>query len=62
MPLSVPREQDETERIGAREGWRAKTLARHEGASRSSMSSNWVENRLTIEVVSPAMTRDMRTL
>jgi hypothetical protein len=39
--LSVPRKAEEVERIGAREGWRAKTFGRGvQGTSRSSTSSS----------------------
>ena len=58
--LSVPREPEEIERIGAREGWRAKTFGRgmqgHEPFFH--VIEFWLENRLMIEVVSPAMVRE----
>lgn len=58
--LSVPREAAEIERIGAREGWRAKTFGR--GMKGHSpffhVIEFWLENRLMIEVVSPPMARE----
>ena len=60
--LSVPREPDEIEHIGAREGWHAKTYGRgmlgHEPFFH--VIEFWLENRLMIEVVSPAMAREYR--
>lgn len=60
--LSVPLEQDEIERIGAREGWHAKTFGRGlEGREPFfHVVEFWVENRVMIEVVSPAMAQDYR--
>ena len=53
-------EPDEIERIGAREGWRATTFGR--GMRRQKpffhVIEFWLENRLMIEVVSPAMARE----
>jgi hypothetical protein len=58
--LSVPREREAIEAIGAREGWRAKTFGRgmkgHEPFFH--VVEFWLENRLMIEVVSPAMARE----
>jgi hypothetical protein len=58
--LSVPLQPEQVERIGAREGWRAKTFGRgmkgHEAFFQ--VIEFWLENRLMIEVVSPAMGRE----
>ncbi len=58
--LSVPLEREQIEAIGAREGWRAKTFGRgmqgHEPFFH--VVEFWIENRLMIEVVSPAMARE----
>ncbi len=58
--LSVPLEADEVERIGAREGWRAKTFGRGMQGQKPffHVIEFWLENRLMIEVVSPAMARE----
>jgi hypothetical protein len=58
--LSVPREADEVERIGAREGWRAKTYGRGMQGKKPffHVIEFWLENRLMIEVVSPAMAQE----
>jgi len=58
--LSVPREPEEIERIGAREGWRAKTFGRGMQGQKPffHVIEFWLENRLMIEVVSPAMARE----
>jgi hypothetical protein len=58
--LSVPREPEEIERIGAREGWRAKTFGRGMQGHKPffHVIEFWLENRLMIEVVSPAMVRE----
>jgi hypothetical protein len=58
--LSVPRESEEVERIGAREGWRAKTFGRGMKGHKPffHVIEFWLENRLMIEVVSPAMARE----
>lgn len=58
--LSVPLEADEIERIGAREGWRAKTFGRGMEGRKPffHVIEFWLENRLMIEVVSPAMARE----
>ena len=58
--LSVPLEREEVERIGAREGWRAKTFGRgmqgHDPFFH--VIEFWLENRLMIEVAPPAMVRE----
>jgi hypothetical protein len=58
--LSVQLEPEQVERIGAREGWRAKTFGRgrkgHEPFFH--VIEFWLKNRLMIEVASPAMTRE----
>jgi hypothetical protein len=58
--LSVPLEPDQIKRIGAREGWRAKTFGRGMQGQKPffHVIEFWVENRLMIEVVSPAMARE----
>jgi len=55
--LSVPREVEEVERIGAREGWRAKTFGRGMRGHKPffHIIEFWLENRLMIEVATPAM-------
>lgn len=57
--LSVSHEREEIERIGAREGWRAKTFGRGMQGQKPffHVVEFWLENRLMIEVVSPAMAR-----
>lgn len=58
--LSVPLERGQVERIGAREGWRAKTFGRgmkgHEPFFH--VIEFWLENRLMIEVAPPAMVQE----
>jgi hypothetical protein len=58
--LSVPREAEEVERIGAREGWRAKTFGRGMRWQNPffHVIEFWVENRLLIEVATPAMAQE----
>jgi len=58
--LSVPLESDEIERIGERQGWRAKTFGRGMQGQKPlfHVIEFWLENRLMIEVVSPAMARE----
>ncbi|MBK8211475.1 MAG: hypothetical protein IPK78_17530 [Rhodospirillales bacterium] len=58
--LSVPRERDEIERIGAREGWRARTFGRGLQGQKPffHVVEFWVENRVMIEVVSPSMAQE----
>jgi hypothetical protein len=62
--LSVPLESDQVEQIGAREGWRAKDLRpRHAGSQAVLPVIEFrLENRLMIEVVSPAMAREYEDL
>jgi hypothetical protein len=56
----VPREAEEIERIGAREGWRAKTFGRGMQGRKPffHVIEFWLENRLLIEVATPAMTQE----
>ena len=58
--LSVSCKREEIERIGEREGWRAKTFGRgmQGQAPFFHVVEFWLENRLMIEVVSPAMARE----
>jgi hypothetical protein len=58
--LSVPLEPNEIERIGGREGWRVKTFGRGMQGQEPffHVIEFWLENRLMIEVVSPAMARE----
>jgi hypothetical protein len=58
--LSVPHEAEEVERIGAREGWRAKTFGRGMKGHTPffHVIEFWLENRLLIEVATPAMTEE----
>jgi hypothetical protein len=58
--LSVPHEAEEVERIGAREGWRAKTFGRGMRGRKPSFHviEFWLENRLMIEVATPAMAKE----
>jgi len=58
--LSVPHEATEVERIGAREGWRAKTFGRGRQGHKPffHVIEFWLENRLMIEVATPAMARE----
>jgi hypothetical protein len=60
--LSVPLEPHEIERIGAREGWRAKTFGRGMQGQKPffRVIEFWLENRLMIEVVSPVMAREYK--
>ena len=61
MLLSVPLEQDEIERIGAREGWRTKAFGRGARGGQKPffhVIEFWLENRLMIEVISPAMAKE----
>jgi hypothetical protein len=55
----VSHEREEIERIGAREGWRAKTFGRGMQGQTPffHVVEFWLENRLMIEVVLPAMAR-----
>lgn len=58
--LSVPLGQREVERIGAREGWRAKTFGRGMKGHKPffHVIEFWVENRLMIEVAPPNMAQE----
>jgi hypothetical protein len=58
--LSVPIDQDAIERIGEREGWRAKRFGRGMPGQKPffDVIEFWVENRLMIEVVPQEMARD----
>jgi hypothetical protein len=58
--LSVPLEAHEVERIGAREGWRARTFGRGMKGQKPffHVIEFWLENRLMLEVVSTAMARE----
>jgi hypothetical protein len=58
--LPVPLEPDEVERIGVREGWRAKTFGRGMQGQKPffHVIEFWLENRLMMKVVSPAMARE----
>ena len=58
--LSVPREAEEVERIGAREGWRAKTFGRGMQGQNPffHVIEFWLENRLLIEIATPAMAQE----
>lgn len=60
--LSVPREAEEVEQIGAREGWRAKTFGRgmQEQQPFFHVIEFWLENRLLIEVATPTMAQEYR--
>src|ERR1700761_1248543 len=58
--LSVPREAEEVERIGAREGWRAKTFGRGMQGHKPvfHVIVLLLENRLLIEVATPDMRQE----
>ena len=58
--LSVPWEAEDVERIGAREGWRAKTFGRGTPGQKPffHVIEFWLENRLLIEVATPAMAQE----
>ena len=60
--LSVPPGSGEVERIGAREGWRAKTFGRGMQGHKPffHVIEFWLENRLLIEVATPAMAQEYR--
>jgi hypothetical protein len=62
MLLSVGLDRAEVERIGAREGWRAKTFGRGMQGRKPffHVIEFWVENRLMIEVASPDMEREYK--
>ena len=61
--LSVPLEEEEVERIGAREGWRAKTFGRGMQGKKPffHVIEFWLENRLMIEVAPPDMAEEYET-
>jgi hypothetical protein len=58
--VSVPPERTEIERIGAREGWRARTFGRGMQGQKPffHVVEFWIENRVMIEVVSPSMVQE----
>ena len=58
--LSVPLEAEEVERIGAREGWRAKAFGRGMQGQKPffHVIEFWLENRLMIEVAPPEMAKE----
>jgi hypothetical protein len=58
--LSVALEADQVEHIGAREGWRTKTFGRGVPGQKPffHVIEFWVENRLMIEVATPAMAQE----
>src|ERR1044071_4757456 len=60
--LSVPLEAEQVERIGEREGWRAKTFGRGMQGKKPffHVIEFWLENRLMIEVASPDMEREYK--
>ena len=60
--LSVPLDRDQIEKIGAREGWRAKTFGRGMRGQKPffHVIEFWVENRFMIEVASPDMEREYK--
>ena len=60
--LSVPLDRENVEKIGAREGWRAKTFGRGMQGQKPffHVIEFWVENRLMIEVASPEMEKEYK--
>jgi hypothetical protein len=58
--LSVPREREEIERIGSREGWRTKLFGRGIPGQKPffHVIEFWLENRLMVEVVSRGMAEE----
>ena len=58
--LSVPREVEEVEAIGVREGWRVRTFGRGVPGQKPffHVIEFWLENRLMLEVATPAMTQE----
>lgn len=58
--LSVPLDADAVERLGAREGWRAKTFGRGMQGREPffHVIEFWIENRLMLEVATPAMAQE----
>jgi hypothetical protein len=61
--LSVPLDRAAVERIGAREGWRAKTFGRGMLGREPffPVIEFWIENRLMIEIAPPDMAREYET-
>ena len=60
--LSVPLGREQIEKIGAREGWRARTFGRGTRGQQPffHVIEFWVENRFMIEVASPDMEREYK--
>jgi hypothetical protein len=60
--LSVPLDREAVEKIGAREGWRARTFGRGLRGHKPffHVIEFWVENRFMIEVASPEMEREYK--
>ena len=58
--VSVRLSREEVERIGAREGWRAKTFGRGMQGHKPffHVIEFWIENRLMIEIAPPEMVRE----
>jgi len=58
--LSVALDAEQVEKIGAREGWRAKTFGRGMKGHKPffHVIEFWVENRLMLEVAPPSMTQE----
>ena len=58
--LSVPLDREQVERIGVREGWRAKTFGRGLKGQKPffHVIEFWLENRLMIEVAPPSMAEE----
>src|SRR3954466_4554902 len=58
--VSVPLSREEVERIGVREGWRAKTFGRGLQGRQPlfHVIEFWIENRLMIEIAPPEMVRE----
>ena len=58
--LSVPLDTEQVEKIGAREGWRAKTFGRGMQGHKPffHVIEFWLENRLMIEVAPPPMVQE----
>ena len=58
--LSVPREREEIEEIGAREGWRTKLFGRGIPGRKPffHVIEFWLENRLMVEVISREMAEE----
>jgi hypothetical protein len=58
--VSVSLSREEVERIGAREGWRARTFGRGMKGQKPffHVIEFWIENRLMIEIAPPEMARE----